>query len=275
MKSLHCRLMVATSLVIAVSAIAILPLSAQSTCSAPLPSPPHQGGGRSASTIFGVQAVISYGNPVFACRQNWDSYTNEWIMIVGPGNSMPNHPEWIQVGWERSHVYETVHFWYQYIGPGLNYCTQTPPIVCIPRSQHIDPAQHPVSSARTFTIEAIGEPDGATNWLLWADNLILGSISASELGWTGSSQYGSDVQWSGEVSYFESEMGGPASNPVSIVYPMWYVGEGWDYIYDPYTFSSWHPKYGGDAIQNVDGTWRFRNWTWSNFLFLPLILKDH
>lgn len=98
MKSLHCRLMVAMSLVIAVLALAILPLSAQGACSTPLPSPPHQGEGRSASTILGVQAVISYGNPVFACQQNWDSYTNEWIMIVGPGNSMPNHPEWIQLG---------------------------------------------------------------------------------------------------------------------------------------------------------------------------------
>ena len=174
MKPLHCRLIVAVSLVIAVAVLPTLPLSAQGACSAPLPSPPHQGGGKSASTIFGVQAVISYSNPVFGCSHRDDSYTNEWIMIVGPGNSLPNHPEWIQVGWERSHGHETLHFWYQYIGPGPSYCTQTQPIVCIPHDVPIDPTQHPVSSARTFTIEAIGEPDGATNWLLWADNLILG-----------------------------------------------------------------------------------------------------
>ncbi len=243
----------------------VRPLSAQGACTAPLPSPPHQGGGKSASTIFGVQAVISYGNPVLGCSQRDDSYTDEWVMVVGPGNSLPNHPEWIQVGWEKGHHYPgQVYFWYQYIGP--NYPA--------PVDVAIDPAQHPVSQARTFKIEVISDEGGSATWLLWADSILLGEIAASDLGWNGSGQYGSDVQWSGEVSYLESEMGGPASNPVSIVSPMWYVGEWWDYVYDPYTFDSWHPKYGGDAIQYGDGTWRFRNWTWSNFLFLPLILKN-
>lgn len=106
MRQHHRYLMVAMCLTIAMLTIWIQPLSAQGACSAPLPSPPHQGGGRSASTIFGVQAVISYGNPILGCSNRADSYTNEWIMIVGPGNSLPNHPEWIQVGWEKAAVTE-------------------------------------------------------------------------------------------------------------------------------------------------------------------------
>lgn len=165
----------------------------------------------------------------------------------------------------KSRRYGTVYFWYQYIGP--NYPA--------PVDVAIDPAQHPVSYGRTFAIEAMSDLGGSTTWLLWADGILLASIAATDLGWTGGGQYGSNVQWSGEVSYFESEMGGPASNPVRIVYPMWYPGGQWDYIYDPYTFNSWHPRYSGDAVQYSDGTWRFRNWTYSNFLFLPLILKNH
>lgn len=210
MKPYHRHLVITISLVIAVLILSTPSSSAQGACSTPLPRPPRQGGGRGMASVFGVQAVISYSNPILGCSHRNDSYTNEWIMIIGPGNRLPDNPEWIQVGWERSHGHETIHFWYQYIGPGPNYCTQTPPIVCIPHDQPIDPIQYPVSQARTFRIEAISDEGGSTTWLLWADTILLGAIAADDLGWSEGAQYGSDVQWSGEVSYLESEMGGPA-----------------------------------------------------------------
>ena len=114
MKPFRCYLIVTICLVIVALVFSTHLLSAQGACSAPLPRPPRQGGGRGMATIFGVQAVISFGNPVLGCSHRSDNYTNEWIMIIGPGNRMPDHPEWIQLGWERSHGHETIHFWYQY-----------------------------------------------------------------------------------------------------------------------------------------------------------------
>lgn len=65
-----CRhhLLAAMSLVIIFLTFLTLPLAAQGTCFTPLPHPPHQGGGKSASAIYGLQAVISKGTPVLGCQ---------------------------------------------------------------------------------------------------------------------------------------------------------------------------------------------------------------
>jgi hypothetical protein len=239
-------------------------LSAQSTCSSPLPHPPHQGGGKTASTIFGLQAVISKGNPVLGCQSKSDSYTSEWIMVVGPG---PN--AWIQLGWERSVSQDPrVHIWYQARGPNFQHDRPYDPT---------DP-RYRVDIGRTYAIEAMSDEGGITYWNLWADGVALDSIPATDLQWPAGSAYAIDTQWSGELSYIESEMGGPYSSPVGFYYLAWYLGDpngDWPYIDNPRVFNSEVPKYGGDAFQIYSGIWGFRNWTWSNFLFLPLILKDH
>jgi hypothetical protein len=262
MTSRH-HLLATMSLVIIFLTFLTLPLAAQGTCSTPLPHPPHQGGGKSASAIYGLQAVISKGAPVLGCQSKWDSYTNEWIMVVGPGSNA-----WIQLGWERSYSDPRVHIWYQARGPHFQ------------RDRHYDPTdpRYRVDIGRTYVIEAMSDEGGITYWSLWADGVALDSIPATDLQWPAGSAYAIDAQWSGELSYIESEMGGPYSSPVGFYYLAWYLGDpngDWPYIDNPRVFNSEVPKYGGDAFQIYSGIWGFRNWTWSNFLFLPLILKDH
>lgn len=219
----------------------VMPFLAYADCSGPLVPPPHQGGGQTlpvGQVVFGVKTLITYGNPALGCQNRWDSYTNEWIMILGPGDN-----EWIQLGWEKNRDNPQVHMWHQARGP--NYLVDLP--------------LGPVTQSRTYSIEAMGDESGNTLWFLWADGQYLTSFPATNLGWSNGGQYGTGVQWSGEVSYVESEMGGPYTNPVLIDRPLWYMGPSWSYITTPYTFDSWHPKYAGDASQYADQSWRFRN----------------
>jgi len=258
-----CRFTLASGLVVVVLFLSTFSSSAQIACSAPIADTPHQGGGESAGTIYGVQADISNSNPVFGCAQNWDSFTDEWVMVVGP--DFPAQPEWIQLGWERDPNYMTVvHFWYQYIGPAN----------LSPIEGHFDPTIYPIARVRTYKIEAVSDPDPTvgTIWMLWADNILLDTIPAANLGWSGGSQYGTNMQWSGEVSYVESDMGGPYYNAAQIVWPMWTLGGGYIDVTTPYFFNSSHPRYAGDARQFSDGTWFFRNWSWYR-VFLPFIDK--
>lgn len=268
-----CRLIVAAILSAATLSFATGPLSAQGACSTPLQPPARQGGGKSppqGQVVYGIQAVITNGYPTFNCPSNWDSYTNEWIMVVGPGDNA-----WIQVGWERSPSQSLVHIWCQVRSPSSPG----------PREVHFNP-DYRVDIPRAYSIVAYHDPRGFNYWGLWTFNggidgtkyVYLDSIYDSELQWPGGSAYAIDAQWSGEVSYIESQMGGTYASPSAFYYPRWYLGDPsgeWPYITDPRTFNSRYPKYGGDAFQYADGTWRFRNWTWSNFLYLPLILKNH
>jgi hypothetical protein len=88
-----------------------LPLSAHADCSTPIGAP-HQGAAVNPSSgnfIYGISANISYGTPVLGCQHKLDSFTNEWVMVVGPGPE-----EWLQFGWERNANYPNLHLWYQY-----------------------------------------------------------------------------------------------------------------------------------------------------------------
>jgi hypothetical protein len=167
-----------------------IPLSAQGTCTSPLPHPPHQGGGKNASTVYALQAVISKGNPVLGCQNQWVSYTNEWVMLIGPGSTA-----WIQVGWERSvHGDPRVHIWYQARGPNG-----------FQRDRHYDPTdpRYRVDTGRTYVIEAVSDPGGITVWNLWVDSVALDSIPATDLQWPAGSAYATGAQWSGELSFIE------------------------------------------------------------------------
>lgn len=169
------RFTVASGLVVVIILLSTFSSSAQTTCSAPIPEPPHQGGGETAGTIFGVQADISEGNPNFGCAQNPDSYTAEWVMITGPG--FPPEQEWIQLGWQRDQRYNTaVSFWYQARGSVFPY----------PIDRAFDPTIFPILHVRTYKIEGVSDPDPTIGivWMLWADNILLDTIPAANLGWT-------------------------------------------------------------------------------------------
>jgi hypothetical protein len=146
------------------------------------------------------------GTPVFGCPNNWDSYTNEWIMLVGPGQDA-----WIQLGWERSQADARVHIWYQARGP--NFLKDWP----------FDPTitNYRVDIPREFRIEAQDPGYGTVYWDMYVDDIYLDTIESDDLQWPGGSKYAVNAQWSGELSYIESEMGGPRSNPVAFYYPAW------------------------------------------------------
>ena len=62
-----------------------LPLSTDANCNTPIGAP-HQSVAKNPSPdnfIYGISANISYGTPVLGCQNKLDSFTDEWVMVVG------------------------------------------------------------------------------------------------------------------------------------------------------------------------------------------------
>jgi hypothetical protein len=182
--------------------------------------------------VFGASATISFGDAALACASHWDSYTYEWLMILGPGTD-----EWIQIGWEKSYFTQAAHFSYQIRGPGGLMWNGGEDV--------------PFDSApREYRIEVLDGLYGRV-WALWAGADLVFPIFASDLNWSNGAECGTAVQWNGEVSYAASEMGGTFPGTV-INYPQWQldsIGGFWTSIAPTQFHQSWFPDYQGSHGQ--------------------------
>ena len=240
--------------------LTFLSLSVYADCGTSLGAP-HQGAGQypaPGNFIYGISADISYNMPVLGCLNNIDSFTNEWIMVVGPGPE-----EWLQFGWERKSGYPNVHLWCQYHHQGASPVDGDIPY---------EPA-----TVHEYMILSVRDPaTREITWQLFLDDLFMGQFTATEMGWTQPENGAAQAQWSAELSYGESEMGGLL--PHFVFFDDIYYQEGtptssWYHVDPSWTFDSFVPKYGGDTVEYEPFRWRSRNWTWRQ-IHLPLVTKD-
>ncbi len=238
-----------------------LPLSVRADCGTPIGAP-HQGAAKDPSPgnfIYGISANISYGTPALGCQYKLDSFTDEWVMIVGPSSE-----EWLQFGWERKATYPNLHLWYQY-----HYQGSAPVDVDL----FYEPA-----TTHEYKIMAVRNPQtGIISWWLVDNGNVLVQLAATSMGWTQPINGASEAQWSAELSYDESEMGDLLPDFVS--FDNLYFLEGtpdsvWQQVVPSWTFNSFLPKYGGDTVEYAPYHWRSRNWTWPHQNYLPLMMKD-
>lgn len=231
--------MINTAVVLTILALAIAPAVSQADCTTPLGAP-HQGAGKfptPGNMIYGMSASISYGNPALGCLNKYDSFTDEWVMVVGPGPE-----EWLQFGWERNSSYQTVHLWYQYHHQGADPVDV--PIYYEPATTH----EYKVMSIRD-------NQTGIISWRLVDNGLVRLQLTATDMGWTQPTNGATQGQWSAEVAYGESEMGGLLPNLVTfdnLTYQEGSPATNWQQAVPSWTFDSFVPRYGGDTTEVVD-----------------------
>ena len=250
--------LVTVALVLAILALTIGPAVTYANCSTPVGAP-HQGAAidpAPGSFIYTASANISYNNPNLGCTNQGDSFTDEWVMVVGPGPE-----EWLQFGWERKTAYPNVHLWYQYHHQG------SAPV-------DVDILYEPAVTHEYKIMSAIDGQTGNVTWWLVFDGTILYQFTATQMGWTQPTNGASEAQWSAELAYDESEMGGLLPNLVT--FDNLYYQEG-----DPsqplqamtpsWIIRSSVPKYGGDPVDVATFNGSLRNWTWPYLTYLPVL----
>jgi hypothetical protein len=253
-----CRRVINTAVVLTIITLAVAPAVSQADCTTPLGAP-HQGAGKfpaPGNMIYGMSASISYSNPALGCLNRYDSFTDEWVMVVGPGPE-----EWLQFGWEKNSSYQTVHLWYQYHHQGAG-----------PVGGRI--AIDPVT---THEYKIMSDPDrqtGIISWWLVDNGFVRLQFRATDMGWTQPTNGAAQAQWSAEVAYGESEMGGLL--PYLVTFSDLTYEEGspsayWQQVVEPWTFDSFVPRYGGDTTEVEPFVWQSRNWTWPYQNHLPLL----
>jgi len=238
-----------------------LPLSTDANCNTPIGAP-HQSVAKNPSPdnfIYGISANISYGTPVLGCQNKLDSFTDEWVMVVGPGPE-----EWLQFGWERKAAYSNLHLWYQYHHQGAA------PV-------DVDIFYEPVTTHEYRIMAVRNSQTGIISWWLVDNGLVRVQLATTDMGWTQPTSGASQAQWSAELSYGESEMGDLLPDLVS--FDNLYFQEGtpsslWQQVVPSWTFDSFLPRYGGDTVEYEPYRWRSRNWTWPYQHYLPLMQKN-
>jgi hypothetical protein len=216
---------------------------------------PHQGMSviPNNSYVWAVTARISYANPAFNCRDDLNSWTTEWVMIVGPDSST----DWVQFGWTRNYADSTVHAWSQWSDKhGLH---------------NMDYNYYPTDVASYMIAQYYEPPMPGPAWYLSIDRQYVDNIYTTGIDWWDQlfGDHGVQAQFYGEVTKLENNMGD------------WYPGVAMDSVYWLDDNDLWNPPLNGVCINSPVPRYggqcsgrKLMNWTGAHQVALPLLMNN-